>query len=68
MATLVFKGEDPSLPDIRPSVSPTLLLRSPLKAEKITAGGTLRRLRMPGQFAQVEEMLLVGGALRKRNS
>jgi hypothetical protein len=68
MATLVFKGEASALPDIRPSISPTLLLSPPLKAEEIPVRITLGRLRMPCQFAQVEEMLLVGGTLRERNT
>ncbi len=62
-SALVFEGEEAAFPDVGPTVA-AAALGGPFFEGKDLAGGVgFSRLGVADQFAEVEEMLLVGGAL-----
>ena len=67
VAAFVFEREKPALPDIRPPVAAPVLFRPALETKRAARRVGLRRLRMPRQLAEIEEMLLVGRPLGERN-
>ena len=65
---LVLPGEVVALPDVCPAVAAGVLARTPLEAVPLTSGVGVGRLRLIQQLAQVEEVLVRGGALGQRGS
>ncbi len=67
VAALVFKSKEPALPDIGPAVAAAVLLGSALEAKRLAGGVGLGGFGMPGELAEIEEVLLGGRTLGERN-
>ena len=62
---LVLPAEEAALPDVGPAVAAAALRGAPLEGEPLAVGVGLGGLGVAEQFAEVEEVLLGGGAFRQ---